>query len=350
MDRNPALDGLRGLAALVVLAVHMQVPGFGGGNFGVDVFFVLSGFLITSLLKAEIADTGRIDFLRFYAGRALRLYPPFLALLLAYVLLGPYFAPELPLITNAVLAGLYVSDYSIAYWTMPVGLSNTWSLSVEEHYYLLWPACLLLLSRGRPWQRRAMLLLLFVIATAWRLYRTSNEPLPHVYFPFDSRLSGLFLGAFVALIAHLPMRESIAKALGAISLACLAAMVAEPFGLSSEALTLPMTIVELSTAGLILSLHNSTGLFWRMFAWWPLARTGTISYALYLWHAPLQFVLGPTEPYWGTWRFFALLGLSYAFATASWFLIERYTVGVRRRLRPAMKHAQRPVAALIIGP
>ena len=96
MQYKPALDGLRAVAIAMVLAFHARVPVAGGGLIGVDVFFVLSGFLITKLLTAEFAQTGRVAIMRFYGRRALRLYPTFLLLLAAFLVAAPLLWPTLP--------------------------------------------------------------------------------------------------------------------------------------------------------------------------------------------------------------------------------------------------------------
>ena len=134
---NPALDGLRAVAVILVISDHCFVPVFDQGYFGVDLFFVLSGFLITRLLVDEIDATGRVDLWRFYLRRFLRLAPPLLLFLIAYVLIAPWFWPQFDFLSHmrdAGLAGFYLSDYSQALWHSPKVLIHTWSLSVEETF------------------------------------------------------------------------------------------------------------------------------------------------------------------------------------------------------------------------
>src|SRR5487761_2131823 len=150
---NQALDGLRAVAIGLVAADHCWVPGFDSGYFGVDVFFVLSGFLITQLLVDEYDSQGQIDLGKFYLRRLLRLTPPLAILLAVYLAVAPTLWPHYglwPHIRDAALAGLYLADYGRAFWSQPTLLEHTWSLSVEEHFYLLWPFAVLLLGRVEP--------------------------------------------------------------------------------------------------------------------------------------------------------------------------------------------------------
>ncbi len=125
---------------VLVISDHCGVPVFDQGYFGVDLFFVLSGFLITRLLVDEIDATGRVDVQRFYLRRLLRLTPPLLLFLTAYLVIAPSLWPQLDLmvhVRDVALVAFYLSDYSQAFWNNPKVLIHTWSLSVEEHFYLI---------------------------------------------------------------------------------------------------------------------------------------------------------------------------------------------------------------------
>ena len=199
---NPALDGLRAVAIALVIADHCHVPGFDGGYFGVDLFFVLSGFLITRLLVDEFDAAGQIDLPRFYLRRLLRLAPPLLLLLAAYLVIAPMIWPQYGLwshIRDAALAGFYLSDYGRAFWHYPIALQHTWSLSVEEHFYLIWPFAVLLLARIELRWRIAGLFGIYLIATAWRIFEYESSGWVATYFRFDTRMSGLICGALLAI-------------------------------------------------------------------------------------------------------------------------------------------------------
>src|SRR5690242_18795216 len=131
MKHNNGLDGIRALAVIMVLGFHAAAPGATGGYLGVDVFFVLSGFLITSLLMDEIEDTGTVSFGRFYLRRFLRLTPPLLFMLATYLVFAPIAWPQMAFHTDVrdvLISTFYLSDYASAFWSLPHYLRHTWSL------------------------------------------------------------------------------------------------------------------------------------------------------------------------------------------------------------------------------
>ena len=212
LQYNPALDGLRAVAVVLVMADHCNVPVFDQGYFGVDLFFVLSGFLITRLLVNEIDATGRIDLWKFYLRRLLRLAPALLLLLAAYLVIAPSLWPQVDFMSHlrdAALAGFYLSDYSQAFWHNPKVLIHTWSLSVEEHFYLIWPFAILLLARIEPRWRLVGLLVIYLLASAWRIFEYEIVGWDATYYRFDTRVGGLVCGALLA--TALRHRDSISE-------------------------------------------------------------------------------------------------------------------------------------------
>ncbi len=164
-ERRPgirALDGLRALAVGLVLADHGGIPGMAGGFLGVDVFFVLSGFLITSLLLDELGRTGRIDLVNFWIRRARRLLPALVLMVLTVAVGRQLFAPEAiaSLRDDAVAAFFWVANWMFvadktgyfAQGSPPSPLQHAWSLGVEEQYYIVWP---LVAGRAWPWDSRS---------------------------------------------------------------------------------------------------------------------------------------------------------------------------------------------------
>lgn len=162
---RPDIEGLRAVAVLLVVACHAGVPWLQGGYVGVDVFFVISGYLITRLMYTEYVQQGRLDLLRFYARRIRRLLPAFTVMLVAVMagvrlLYSPFEQPAL--LDSALAAALYFSNLHFAwgatdYWGPNAKLDpllHTWSLGVEEQFYLVWPLLLVLLmflqQRARP--------------------------------------------------------------------------------------------------------------------------------------------------------------------------------------------------------
>ncbi|WP_131810291.1 acyltransferase family protein, partial [Mycolicibacterium fortuitum] len=223
----PALDGIRAIAVALVLAGHGGVPGVAGGFIGVDVFFVLSGFLITSLLLDEFRRTERIDLKGFWIRRAKRLLPAMVLMTLAVVIARPLFPSEAvaSLREDAVGAFFWMANWVFVaadtdYFSQgatPSPLQHTWSLAVEEQYYLLWPllvlAAALLVRRfttDRPHPHligatRAVVFLLAVLgmagsaAAAIWLSGDAGE-LNRVYFGTDTRAQALLIGAAAAAL------------------------------------------------------------------------------------------------------------------------------------------------------
>ncbi|EFC82045.1 acyltransferase [Parafrankia sp. EUN1f] len=203
---NPALDGVRALAMLCVLVFHMDA--LPGGYLGVDVFFVLSGFLITRQLLAERDRTGRVSLPMFYLRRAYRLLPAFWLLALvgftAVVVLGAGTAGERDEFLHTLAAAmLYVNNYfQVVQQNTGAGwLGHTWSLSLEEQFYLLWPLLLLVLCR-RPWIDRrlpAVLLGGVVAVMLWRdVLNASGASGTRTYFGLDTRADALLVGCALA--------------------------------------------------------------------------------------------------------------------------------------------------------
>lgn len=333
MQRNSGLDGLRGIAALSVFWFHLEV--LDGGMFGVDMFFVLSGFLITSLLAREFERTAHIDFARFYAARALRLVPALLLFVTAYFFLAGAMFPGSPIGLNASLILLYLTDYSIPYWRLSQDASSlTWSLSVEGKFYLIWPVLMGAFLLRQSWQKRALMLLaLYVVATAWRMYRADTAPWAEVYHPFDSRVSGLILGALLAtVIGKFSLNRVTALAAGMPSALILGALLVLTNRHSNAALGLSTTLIELATVGLIVALQYP-GPISRVLSIAPLVFTGRISYAFYLWHLLVGRMLGTyagQDSYLATWP--VLLALTYTCAIVSWYAVERRFAQVRKRI------------------
>jgi peptidoglycan/LPS O-acetylase OafA/YrhL len=287
MRYNRALDGIRALSILAVVFFHCRAPWGDGGFIGVDVFFVLSGYLITSLLAMEHRNAG-IDTGEFYVRRALRLYPTLLLLLAAYVVLAPYLWPTEDRWLIAALNSIYVMDYALAFWHVPSTIGHTWSLGVEEKFYLLWPLLLPFILRTR--RPIAWLVGAFIVVTAWRYIVALKWGWIQAYFCFDTRMSGILLGAIAALA---PLKVS----RYAVTIACIALVttVAIPIipttarTIPIEGVTLGITLAELSAFVLVryVAEHENNGFL----ASRPMAYIGRLSYGIYLWHFPCVILL-----------------------------------------------------------
>ena len=342
------LDGLRGVAILAVLGLHTRHatgwPLLPGGGLGVDVFFVLSGFLITSLLLEEHAGSGSVSLKRFYIRRALRLFPA-LVLLLAALALGAsaMLAPEEAAHTLRAIpiAFLYLSDLAIAFGPVDLGaLTHTWSLAVEEQFYLLWPPLLCAALRAglpRPVIATGTALLAGALALVRALLWDGPASVPRLYFSIDTRADALLIGCLAAMLAswrllpRTPATEALLLRWGRISAAVLAALVlAVPF--STPALYLGgFTLAALAAAVVILGLlAGSQGAGAALLEQGWLVAVGRISYGLYLWHYPVfkaaRQLAAPTPV-----RLLVAFAATFAVAGLSFALVERPFLRLKRR-------------------
>ena len=331
--RRPELDGLRGVAILLVLASHAHVPGFAreGGAVGVGLFFVLSGYLITSILVAEHARVGRVGFRTFYLRRALRLFPALGALLLTVVVASVVFhiQPGPPTRLGPTVAAVvaYVGNWYQALGN-PLGiLGQTWTLAVEEQFYIIWPTLLVLaMAVVSPRTAGILILGLAILITPWRLVLLGIGDIGHVYFGTDTHADALLVGCAIAILGtRLPARWG-----WAAIIALVAVDMAWPDGtLAALALGLPLTaflgwVAVASCPGRL--------------AWAPLAYVGRISYGLYLWH--YLFI-------WSGLPWPVVLAVSFGVAMLSYHLLETPFLRLKDRFstapaRPDLRLALEP--------
>ena len=337
---QPALDGLRAVAAIAVLLYHHhRGPGFGrvgrGGFLGVDVFFVLSGYLITSLLLKEHASSGSVAFGRFWGRRARRLIPALLVMLVLVVVLSRfvYSAGEQHKVHDELLYTLfYVENWHIAIWhgSLSSAIGHTWSLSVEEQFYLVWPVVLVgLLAVTRRWPRRLTLVLagLAVASAVWTALWLS--PL-RAFFGTDARAQELLVGATLAAVATrfggLAVPERFRRMLNGAGVVLLVWLVAMLLGAPGSAAiwqrggTLAFAI---GTAMLIAIAVQALGPARVILTAPVLVAIGQISYGVYLFHFPV-FVW--TGAWTGVNRVMLLVirvSITFAIAIASYRLVEQ---------------------------
>ncbi len=332
---NPALDGLRGVAILLVVLSHAHVPLFDGAFLGVDLFFVLSGFLITSLLLLERQAHGRIDYARFYWRRFLRLMPALALFLGTYCLVAPLLWPGLGDVYQDALVSLaYLADYGIAFFDSPGTLLHMWSLSVEEHFYLVWPPLLMLLVRFSPptkvWRPIA---LLYLLSWLWRLlWVVHGQQFYEIFFRFDTRVSGLLAGSLLAALVHERpafvhwLHQHLPRAMWLP----LAVPLLMELGWDNQgAMVWGITVVELATMVLLVAAQQRSGLVYEMLSAPTLVKLGTLSYGVYLWHYPVVRYLRADF----SWPVVVVLTLaiSTALAALSLHTIERWALRYRDR-------------------
>lgn len=335
----PALDGIRAFAVVGVMIGHLGgrhvLP---AGGLGVDVFFVLSGFLITSLIIGERTRRRSFSFKNFYARRALRLLP---ALFAAIGLAGVICALDAkqPWVHQTVRNLVWVVFYG-ANWVRAGGhdiglLGQTWSLSVEEQFYLVWPVVtLVLIARSRSLARSAAFLgwaaaavalyRLVVLQVGWNPFRVSNGTDTHC----DGLLLGAALAFWIASGARLPARRAMSAMVLAGSVGLLAFMeLAHDAVLIEEA---GYVVAALATAAIIASEvgHGDSPLH-RLLSIPALRWVGRRSYALYLFHFPIFIVIGVGPSRYGHW--ILAVALSFLAAVASQVLIEAPALTLKRR-------------------
>jgi peptidoglycan/LPS O-acetylase OafA/YrhL len=219
------------------------------------------------------------------------------------------------------VAVLYLSDYALAFFGMPV-LGHTWSLSVEEHFYMLWPFAILALIPFSVQNRSWLLIAAFAATTLWRLVNGWYFPeLPMSLFRLDTRLSGLILGAWLA-VARPQIETASANRIALISLAGIALMVWRNPGLTPVQAAYFQLGVDIATFGLIASLTVPSSFMAWPLSWRPVTYIGLISYSIYLWQQPIALAL---DIYNADWRitFAATFTLSVAIAALSYWLIEK---------------------------
>ena len=364
LGRRPVLDGLRGIAILLVMLTHTGV--LPNGYVGVDLFFALSGFLITTLLYEEWDGAGRISLRRFYGRRARRLLPA-LGLFIAVALIVDMLCYPMtgwPFAEKALTSLLFVNNWLAA--TGHAGdlgsLNPTWSLAQEEQFYLVWPLVLLLLlrCRARPQFVAALLLIAIGLLIAAAPIGRGGQGYA-VYYSPTARAAELLFGCLGAVIwrhrlirmpatlsARLPVwvrvtieKRRLWRALSALVLAYLFATLLFNYQLTTEQVYLRACLLAVP---LIVNLVGTPGsLLARVIACAPLRFLGRISYALYLFHLLMRNVVYHYMPH-GSIYLNALLtiALSVAVAAASWRVVESRILGWSRRPEPASAHAARP--------
>ncbi|WP_346535157.1 acyltransferase family protein [Micromonospora sp. DPT] len=302
------IEGLRALAVLLVLVGHAGSQFIPGGFVGVDVFFVISGFLITGLLVEELDRTGRISLVGFYARRAKRLLPAAGLVLVVTLLLTYLFLPKVRFSNTAwdvVSSALYVMNWRLAEQSVdymfvdqaPSVLQHYWSLSVEEQFYLIWPLLLLGLAvlGGRRRLRRGVLMVGFAVVAlpsfAWSVFLTSTDRAP-AYFVTTTRLWELALGGAVAIVGARLHRTPRALAV-VLAWSGLVTVVASAFLLDSAS-AFPGYVALLPTAGtaVVIAFAVAAGRAGPagLLSLPPMRGVGALSYSLYLWHWPLLIV------------------------------------------------------------
>jgi peptidoglycan/LPS O-acetylase OafA/YrhL len=357
---QPALDGLRAVSILLVVASHLGVSPLIPGGFGVTLFFFISGYLITGQLLKSLHTTGRIGFAGFYLRRALRLLPAGLAYIVVAGLAFQMAGGSLPLSAwaAAIIHGANYADIWGWFRSTLHGVRHPfnilWSLAIEEHFYVIWPAALAAL-RGT---RRAIVFLVALCAVTllWRIVllhacfapgETNSpgfcgppEPGPflhydRLYFATDTRLDAIAYGALMAL---LETRIALAGARRAcLGLFLLILSFALTGGLGRDALR--GTLQGIAFLALVPWLNQPSSWPYRLLCLAPFLLIGRLSYSLYLWHWAALGAADIIAPHHYQHWFAIAAPLSCVLAAASYWGIERPMLRVRRRFGSHVKQA-----------
>lgn len=353
LGRRPALDGIRAFAAVAVVLDHTGIWGFEGGGLGVDVFFALSGFLITSLLVEELADRGRIALKSFWLRRALRLFPALVALVVVVGLL----LPVMPRGTGdgIIPTLLYFTNWQRAFVGDVGALGHTWSLGIEEQFYVLWPLVLIGLWRL---DRSLQLALKFTLVGAAGVaiirelaVQTGSVSLDRWYNGFDYRADAILIGCALALAVHagrLPRWLSDPRVVrGALVGASVMFIGREIWG---APFALERTVAAGMTCVVIAAVIAGTAARLSVVLSHPTARwIGIRSYALYLWHYPICRVLldqghTPARVALAIALTFASAAVSYRFVEAPFLRLKDRVATKPVELGPEVADILRPAA------
>ncbi|WP_161965078.1 acyltransferase family protein [Ornithinimicrobium cerasi] len=366
----PGLDGLRAIAVAAVLVYHLVPGALPGGFLGVDVFFVVSGFLITTLLARELADHGRLDLPSFWRRRARRLVPPLLIVVLVSVTaarfvggdllvgIGRQTVGALTFTTNWLELAAGASYFAS---TSPILFVNFWSLAVEEQFYLLWPLTLVLaLALTRTTRQRVLAVAGIGVASAVAMAVLADPggDSTRAYYGTDTHLMGLMGGAALALAWADPgNRAGLRTPLwrrwrGYAVLGALAVLLAQMRWMGEDS---PLTfrggilLASLATVVLVAGLLEADGPWRRLMQLAPLRWLGERSYGIYLWHWPVIVILAAVFPYAPGTATAAVvitsaLLLTLTLAELSFRLVER---PVRRR---GMRRSVRALASWFTTP
>ncbi len=358
---EPALDGVRGLAVVGVLLFH--AGHLRGGYLGVDAFFVLSGFLITSLLLREVTTTSTLQFGRFYARRMRRLLPATLVLvagvsLYAWLVAKP---SELHVIRwDGIATLLYFANWRAIiggrdYWALfraPSPFEHTWSLAIEEQFYMVWPIVVWLIARLQPVKAavrvRGFAIVGFAASAAALIVMYDASDSNRVYLGTDTRVASMLLGAVLATVPISTMIRGKARRLlefvAVLSVAGLAwswvsVRAADPRlfhgGFALEAFAVVVVLAAVT--------HPERGILFRLVSFAPLRWVGVVSYGVYLFHWPIFVWLNEQRTGHSRWALVVIrFGVTGFVAVVSYFLIERPIRYGRRARR--LKLVLTPVA------
>ena len=339
----PALDGIRAVSIAIVFIAHAGLGSIIPGGFGVTVFFFLSGFLISTLLRKEFAKQQSISFKNFYIRRALRIFPPFYsALAFAVLILMAGLLPGKVAWSGVGLLAGHLGNYAQVYWgeaALPPGTAVYWSLAVEEHYYLTFPfVALLLLKRNSKTTTIVTLTLIGIAILLWRIYLVSQgAPEVRTYLATDTRVDSILWGCLLAMTLNPVMDKPLATSTAVEVLVLLLSLGVLLFcfvyreGAFRETYRYTLQGIALLPVFYLAVLRSHWPVF-RWLDWRPIRYIGTLSYTLYLVHLVVLYSLEHSLPQVpAVVRGIAGAALSTGIAALSYHYMERPLARLRKK-------------------
>lgn len=344
LGHRPELDAIRGIAILLVVVAHAFPARFKvGGTVGVALFFTLSGFLITSLLIEEGRRRGTIRLAAFYGRRARRLLPALVVFLATMLLLGLVLGPLIATPTQVLWSLLYCQNLVLASDARGGALGHTWTLSIEEQFYLLWPLLVVVLARMGARRMTVVVAAVAMIASIGLRVGigSSSMPIARMYFGTDTNACLVLAGCLLALwrLDRPPGRPARPVAVAALAVACVLGAV--PVN------RLSLTFAPVLASGLaVIAIAAATAGPHGEHSPRLLVHVGRRAYGLYLWHYPLVWVVRGVLP-GSRWLVIpALLAASWLLTWISWHFVEE---PFSRRRRTGAVLAVRPTATVAVG-
>lgn len=373
---RPALDGLRGISVIAIILFHANVSWVHGGYWAVNVFFIVSGYLITGLLLQEYDRWGTVDLVRFYVRRAKRLLPAIVVTVVGVSVAARYLmGNSMPATTkgDALASLFYVANWRFIFTGQsyfeqfgdPSPFRHMWTLAIEEQYYLFFPALLLgllALLRRRWFVTGALVLLIAASATAMFLLRPeAGGDASRIYYGTDTRMQDIFTGCALALgvwSARTSRLRGLARhrtTLDVVGTVGVAGLLAALLLMDTDPWVYPWGYLLFNTGFAVLILLvvelRPRGLVGRCMSWRPLAWVGELSYSLYLWHWPVIVILNEERTGLdGLPLLAARMAVAVPLAVGSFYLVENpiRRGSLSRWLTPA-RTGRAAVAALAVA-
>ena len=337
----PAIDGLKGLAILAVVAYHLKLPFMKSGLLGVTMLFVVSGFWITKILLDELESSNGINLLQFWKKRIFRLLPTLIAMIAIFTILFSIFnrvvlgklRPDI-LPTIFFINNWWQIFHNVSYFEAlgsPSPLTHCWSLAIEEQFYILWPIGLLLLNKFAKDKKMTLWVMIGLTAISVLLmailFNPAKDP-SRAYYGTDTRMFSLFAGGILAFLVRDPEKYNWqlpaigAEIMGGVALLLSILMMVRTDPYSSFLYRGGQVLISAFTVAILIALFRRNKIFTRILSFEPLVKIGEISYSLYIWHYPILILFaGGKKPAW--WLAIIIIILSFVVSILAYKFIEK---------------------------